>query len=81
MRQTKLLIMVIGVVWIALSLGGCSALQSSFPPSPVLIAQQKVKKQNALQSQCNNADVLLSDLTKPESKRVYSLQPRVVCND
>lgn len=70
-----------GAVMVALSLGGCSTLQGMFPPSQQEIAHQKAEKQKALQQQCNNADYLLSDLTKPASKRVYSIKPGVTCND
>lgn len=70
MKRAKSLITIIGTVSIALLLSGCSTLQ-----------RQKAEKQKEIQSQCNNTDVLLSDLTKPVGKRVYSLQPGVVCND
>jgi len=71
-----------GVIVLAVfSLSGCSTLEHMLPPTPQEVAAQQLAKQKQQQAKCNHADVLLSDLKKPVSKRTYSLKPGVVCHD
>lgn len=60
-----------------ISLAGCSTIKGMFPPSPQEVAQQKHEQ---TKEDCNNSDVLLSNLTKPIDKRVYSVKPGEICN-
>ena len=76
--KTKSLIISISVALTIFLLTGCSTL---FPPTPQELAKQKATKQRLQQAQCNHADVLLADLTKPLNKRNYSLKPGVACHD
>lgn len=81
MRKTSFLIVASLMV---MSLAGCSTIKGMFPPSPQEIAQQKheqaLEKASQIKEDCNNSDVLLSNLTKPINKRVYSVKPGEVCN-
>ncbi len=63
------------------SLSGCSTLEKILPPTKREIAQRKAAHRLALKRECNDTDVLLSDLTKPVKHRTYSLRPGVVCHD
>jgi len=75
MRNTSFLILT-GLM--VMSLAGCSTFKRLFPPSPQEVAQQKhaqaLQKAKQIKEDDNNSDVLLSNLTKPINKRVYSVR-------
>jgi len=68
---------------IVISLAGCSTFNTTFPPSPeeqalkkhALVLEKKAKRT----ADCNDANVLLSNLTKEANQRVYSVKPGEVC--
>lgn len=76
---------VIVAVGLALSLGGCSTIKGWLPLTPQQIAQQqraqKAKQAQELKKECDQSNVLLSNLSKSVDKRQYSLSPGVVCHD
>ena len=76
----SILMISIGLIAIV-SLSGCSTLEKILPPTKREIAQRKATHRLVLKRECNDADVLLSDLTKPVKHRTYSLRPGVVCHD
>ena len=82
LRNTATVIVAVGL---ALSLGGCSTIKGWLPLTPQQIAQQKraekAKQAQELQKECDQSNVLLSNLSKPVNQREYSLSPGVVCHD
>ncbi len=72
------------VAIIGMSLSGCSDINGLFPLTPQQVAQEKAQekqqKVEKLTAACDNADVLLSDLSQSVTHPVYSLLPGVVCH-
>lgn len=79
----KILGSLLMVTVLTISLSGCGDVNALFPLTPQQLAQQKAiakhHQADKLKKACNNANVLLSDLSKPVSDPVYSLSPGVVC--
>ena len=80
---TKVCVSLLTLAVLGLSLSGCG-VNGLFPltPQQIAVQQTREKQQNAekLKKACANADVLLSNLSKPESDPIYSLSPGVICH-
>lgn len=79
--KTKSLAIIIVAAGLAMSLAGCSTIKGWMPLTPQEKQAQQLAQAKELKEKCSKAGVLLSNLSKPVNKRVYSLSPRVTCDD